>query len=45
MACFLVVTVGETASWLDGELYHRECARWRSNLYHGQAVAKHFSSD
>lgn len=37
VACFRHVTDGDVASFLDGELYHREGAGWRSALYHGQA--------
>jgi hypothetical protein len=37
VACFRHVTDGDVASFLDGELYHRECAGWRSAVYNGHA--------
>ena len=32
-ACFRPVKGGDTVSFLQGELYHRECARYRSESY------------
>jgi hypothetical protein len=38
VACSRPVKGGDTVSWLDGELYHHDCARWRSLVYNGEAL-------
>jgi len=40
IACTRPVKGDDTVSWLDGELYDHDCARWRSLVDNGEGLER-----